>query len=324
MQALSGAPDILMMSIDDLIKLRSMLEDGEVQWDDVTKHLHNGRPLILQTYADNKLTPPKVKRGRPTKRVRDFVAEAVLTYREKFRVGYQRTTEGLARNREHPIDVSEAMVRKIFEDCNLFLYEREEKEPSHLKRFAAKFCGQLWHTDLHYWLKQPEQLYLIAFIDDRTRLIMHYEVLEDKTMDSTAEALERALNQPEFPNPYMITIDNGGEFVGEKFQAVLENNGIRQWRTRPYTPEQNGKVERWWGTLENGIVDRERIDEFVREYNEIWSHNGIHAQTGQKMSPMQFWQSEPKWTEVPEEDLGLEYYEPYSWRQARKQGNPDQ
>jgi hypothetical protein len=40
------------------------------------------------------------------------------------------------------------------------------------------------HTDLHSWNVEPnaaKQLYLIAFLDDRSRLIVYYEVLEDKT-----------------------------------------------------------------------------------------------------------------------------------------------
>jgi transposase InsO family protein len=57
----------------------------------------------------------------------------------------------------------------------------------------------------------------------------------------------------------MMTIDKDREFVGEDFQRTLKEHGIQQWRTGPYTPEQNGKMEGWWQTLERTTVHREEI-----------------------------------------------------------------
>lgn len=38
--------------------------------------------------------------------------------------------------------------------------------------------------------------------------------------------------------------DNGTEFVNEKMQEFIVENGIRHRRSVPYTPEQNGCAER--------------------------------------------------------------------------------
>jgi transposase InsO family protein len=86
---------------------------------------------------------------------------------------------------------------------------------------------------------------LIAFLDDRSRLIIQHEILENKTLISTVAGLRRALCQPNIVIPHMMTIDNAGEFVGADFQAVLDEYRIKDWRTTPYTPGQNGKMERW-------------------------------------------------------------------------------
>lgn len=43
--------------------------------------------------------------------------------------------------------------------------------------------------------------------------------------------------------------DNGGEFVNAEFEAALVKSGITHERTAPYTPEQNGQVERLNGSL---------------------------------------------------------------------------
>ena len=43
--------------------------------------------------------------------------------------------------------------------------------------------------------------------------------------------------------------DNGGEFVKNEFEAFLSKHGIQYQKTVPYTPQQNGVVERKNKTL---------------------------------------------------------------------------
>ena len=43
--------------------------------------------------------------------------------------------------------------------------------------------------------------------------------------------------------------DNGLEFV-DLHSAINSKSLIELHRTHPYTPQKNGKIERWWETLE--------------------------------------------------------------------------
>jgi hypothetical protein len=43
--------------------------------------------------------------------------------------------------------------------------------------------------------------------------------------------------------------DNGGEFMGEEFKTILLQHNIRHEQCSPYSPHQNGVVERGWRTL---------------------------------------------------------------------------
>ncbi|KAH0791103.1 IS2 transposase TnpB [Histomonas meleagridis] len=92
-----------------------------------------------------------------------------------------------------------------------------------------------------------------------------------------------------------IVIDNGGEFVGKPYQAILSHNGIKDWRTAPYTPQQNGKMERWWETYEisKGASDLQTV---IYEYNFAWRHHGLHEMTRKWMTPSDMWLSEPHWS----------------------------
>jgi hypothetical protein len=47
--------------------------------------------------------------------------------------------------------------------------------------------------------------------------------------------------------------------------------GLDDWMTEPYTPQQNGKMEKWWDALEKGVKNRQQIADFVKYYNGCWT-----------------------------------------------------
>lgn len=192
--------------------------------------------------------------------------------------------------------MTDAIVQKIFIEKNLFCYkEKKKEEKKHTHLFHAKYAGQHWHTDLHYLNKINNiQYYLIAFIDDCTRYVVYWEVIDEKTSIASAFALIHALEKVRAPKK--ITIDNGGEFIGKEFQTVLQEKGIEDWRTELFTPEQNGKVERFWLTLEMArykgrILDTEYIRDIINEYNDVWEHSSLRAQLGKPSTPANAWKT---------------------------------
>lgn len=86
-----------------------------------------------------------------------------------------------------------------------------------------------------------EKRYVIAFIDDRTRYVVHHEIIHAKISLVISETLEKAIRKVSRP-PHCITIDNGGEFIGHDFQCMLKKYSIIDHRTHPYTPQENGKI----------------------------------------------------------------------------------
>ncbi|CAI5471522.1 unnamed protein product [Closterium sp. Yama58-4] len=53
-------------------------------------------------------------------------------------------------------------------------------------------------------------------------------------------------------NVKVIRTENGGEFIGADFEAVLKKKGIQHQLTVPYNPQQNGVAERFNRTLQEG------------------------------------------------------------------------
>ena len=99
-----------------------------------------------------------------------------------------------------------------------------------------------------------------------------------------------------------MVIDNGREFTGAHFQTVLKNYNIKDWRTQPQTPQQNGKIERWWQTYETS-KGKEDLQTVVDEYNLAWRHKGLYELTGKWMTPADLWFNELHWAPGMEDIL---------------------
>jgi transposase InsO family protein len=47
----------------------------------------------------------------------------------------------------------------------------------------------------------------------------------------------------------VLRIDNGGDLYGIELEEFYKNSSIERWKTTPYTPKQNGVIERMNMTL---------------------------------------------------------------------------
>ena len=91
-----------------------------------------------------------------------------------------------------------------------------------------------------------------------------------------------------------ILSDNGPEFgpriskqkQNHPFERMLMELGIKHRYTRPYRPQTNGKVERFWRTLEDDLIRdthfdsleelKEELLQYVYYYNHERPHQGIN------------------------------------------------
>jgi transposase InsO family protein len=116
------------------------------------------------------------------------------------------------------------------------------------------------YTDLH---DEGEQK-IMAIIDDCSRFCLTAVPIPNKESNTTATVLLETMKNYCLI-PYCVWSDNGGEFRGD-FQYVLEKSGIKHAFTDPYTPQQNGKVERFWQTFTKSSMNS--INEIVRIYSD--------------------------------------------------------
>ena len=82
-----------------------------------------------------------------------------------------------------------------------------------------------------------------------------------------------------------IISDNGPQFIANDFKAFVRHSGMTHVRTSPYYPQNNGKLERWHGSLKTETIrpncprDAEEatkvIAAYVRHDNEVRLHSAI-------------------------------------------------
>lgn len=159
------------------------------------------------------------------------------------------------------------------------------------RRFEAEFPNDLWQTDVMHGPKvevdnQLKKTYLIAIIDDHSRLISHAVFYLDEGIKSFLKALKAALMMRGLPRK--LYTDNGSAFRAKYLKYTLASLQITLIHAKPYTPQGKGKIERFFKTVRSGFLTG-KVSENLMELNEQFSvwlhdryHNVVHSSTGQK------------------------------------------
>ena len=126
-------------------------------------------------------------------------------------------------------------------------------------RTVASAPLELVHLDLWGPASTPtlgqQSIYVLSLLDHYSSYVWVY-FLRTKESQSVQEALEQWLAMVERQSGALVKClrsDNGTEFKGVT-KEWLKDLGVVRQLTAPYTPQQNGKVERWHRTMGEGIM----------------------------------------------------------------------
>lgn len=174
-------------------------------------------------------------------------------------------------------NVSERQIQKIYKKHGFVMNKR--KRPSQIKfvKYEWPKPNMLWYTD---WTQCPfTGAYLIAFIDDYSRFIVHAEYFSNASTENTLIAFALAIKK--YGKPDAILTDNGVQFhVNGLFEEFCKRQKIHHILGRVHHPQTNGKIERWFGTYKQEFKEGEdNLDSFVKFYNTERLHQGINYAT---------------------------------------------
>jgi transposase InsO family protein len=147
-----------------------------------------------------------------------------------------------------------------------------------------------WHVDVSYINVAGTFYYLCSVLDGCSRAIVHWELRESMTEAEVEVILQRARERHPGVTPRIIS-DNGPQFVAKDFKEFIRVCGMTHWRTSPYYPQSNGKVERWHKTLKGECIRpgtplsaadaRRLLTGYVGHYNTVRLHSAIGYVTPQ-------------------------------------------
>jgi len=169
------------------------------------------------------------------------------------------------------------------------------------RKIIKQRAGEMGHIDAHYLSKsivkdQSRKRYLVCIVDDCTRLAwaeIVYDIKSITVMFAALKCLNILADRYDVRFEEMLS-DNGPEFgprVSKQkehhpFERLLIELNIKHRYTRPYRPQTNGKVERFWRTIEDDMLRdthydseeelKEELLQYMYYYNEIRHHQGIN------------------------------------------------
>jgi transposase InsO family protein len=175
----------------------------------------------------------------------------------------------------------------------------ERFEAREVRSYESEYVNALWHADFHHGsrrvlLSTGQWVYplLLGVIDDRSRLCCHAQWYLAETAEVFCHGLSQALQKRLLPRALMT--DNGSPMVAGESQGGLGRLGILWEGTLSYSPNQNGKQEAWWTSVEGrllpmleGVVDLTlpQLNDATQAWQEMEYNRKVHSELG--MSPLE-------------------------------------
>jgi transposase InsO family protein len=129
------------------------------------------------------------------------------------------------------------------------------------RRFAFAHAGDLWMSDVMHGPTvgigergQRRKAYLIAFLDDATRVIPYAAFALSENTQAFLPIFKQALLRR--GRPARLYVDNGSNYRSQHLALVCAKLGIALIHSRPHQPEGRGKQERWFRTVRAQFLTR--------------------------------------------------------------------
>ena len=161
--------------------------------------------------------------------------------------------------REQP--PARSTVHRLLARAGLMDKRRDDASSLDRRRFAFAEPGQLWMSDVMHGpsvaipaSRTRRKAYLIAFLDDATRVIPHCAFALSENTQAFLPLFKQAIMRRGIPQ--RLYVDNGANYRSQHLALVCARLGVALIHARPYQPQGKGKMERWFRTVRAQLVAR--------------------------------------------------------------------
>jgi transposase InsO family protein len=152
------------------------------------------------------------------------------------------------------------------------------------RRFQRKERGDMWHSDIKYGpfltiSGARKQIYLVSFLDDATRYVVHGEFYDSLDQTVVEDCLRQAVLNEGLPR--RVYFDNGAQYRTKWMERACAILGIKLLYAKPYSPESTGKIERFNRTVDSfldevSLKQCKTLDAF-NQYFKVWLQECYHT-----------------------------------------------
>lgn len=187
--------------------------------------------------------------------------------------------------------VSESTLRRLLAGAGLDRVSlRRSPGATARLRWEASHPGALWHGDVCHGptLANGQPLRVHALLDDSSRYVVALQARCAEREQDMLELLLAALRT--WGRPDCLYLDNGSTYSGKALATACARLGTSLLHARPYDPQARGKMERFWRTLREGMLDhldvrlplaevQRRLDTFLERHYLSQPHASLMGDT---------------------------------------------
>lgn len=218
----------------------------------------------------------------------------------------------------HDLPLPASTVHRLLARHGLMDKPRGDPGDADRRRFAFQHAGELWMSDVMHGPsvvvgdRTKRKTYLLAFIDDATRVIPYAAFALAENTRAFLPVLKQAILRRGLPQ--RLYVDNGANYRSQHLALVCAKLGIALIHARPYRPQGKGKIERWFKTLRAQLLTRlspEDTASLAALNRRLWAwvegeyhhtpHRGLADAT-----PLEQWAQRGEAVRFPEPGLDLE------------------
>lgn len=201
-------------------------------------------------------------------------ADGVETLADKLQHEYNTTL--------HPTTIYRILKRN---NIRYTKYYEATKKRWKKQLFSHQTPGQELQMDTKYPFGYKQGKVIYTIIDDASRWAFVWSYATANAVN-TEDFVKRAIRRAPFLIQKIRT-DQGKEFLNNKLKKLLAEHNIIHRKNTPYCPEENGKIERFHGTLNQkafcyGFPPNQTLDQmqyrlnlFMHYYNYQKKHRGL-------------------------------------------------
>jgi transposase InsO family protein len=205
---------------------------------------------------------------------------------------------------EDIVYLSSSTTYRILREAKLVCPWRRRSKRRREEEEKARRPNQIWATDIKYVWVGGRHYFLVCFLDEYSRYIVHHELLWGMTGNEVSVAAQAALERlPRDESGRLLALpeirsDNGSCYVSREFGGVLDEHELSHRRIKPHCPEENGLMERANRTLGEALEGEELTDylqavkvlaRLIRWYNEERLHSALGF-----LRPVDYYRGQPE------------------------------